>query len=74
MNFSEILEIAGIVFVAGGIYWQVIRLQRDFKGVSAKVNAQAEAQARQYHNLTMGILRAAPEEKQAELAGFVREE
>jgi type II secretory pathway component PulJ len=48
-------------------------LYRDINGIGNRVKADGEAASRRYYNLSMSLLIAAPQSKETELCGLLRE-
>lgn len=78
--FQVAVWLATVIFFAGVYFWKQQQLRKDVNGIGTKVAAAAakhiqerEEEARWRHNVSLAIMRAAPEERQPEVAELLKE-
>lgn len=70
---NAVLEVAGIVFAAGGIYWQVRRTRQDLNGLGRQMRADRATNDRRHQKVLLATMLLAPKEEQGKIAEILKD-
>jgi hypothetical protein len=78
--FQAAAWVAAVIFFAGGAWWQIAQLRKDLNGLGMKLGAldaklikEKEEAAKWRHNESLAILLATPQDRQRDVADFLKQ-
>lgn len=66
--------VAGMIFSAGGAWWQFRQLRKDVNGIGIRMREESRQAYKRHFNTALVIMATVPEEKRKDVADFLKEE
>ena len=66
--------VAGMIFSAGGAWWQFRQLRKDVNGIGIRMREELRLASKRHFNTALAIMTSVPEEKRKEVADLLKEE
>jgi len=73
MTTADIIELAGIIFAAGGLWYKVEQVRKDVNNVGRKVRENQDATDKRIRNLSAIVQFTAPDSKEKDVIAMLKE-